>query len=481
MLWLNNLSIIFLGGKDYTTQAVEYFSEKLAQYGEGTEVPIRSLLGHRSQASPEVRHVSGQHFHEFREFLLKHPDTFTVDDEKETVVLTNYTAVRSHCPQELHFQPVVKIDPETTQTLLDFLAQCIEVKGPILVEQLFQIVSCNLPESMWTNLFNTPAHLTSFLRLFADSFHIQSNLVTLLQAPKVSQKHINVQVSALKENETKSSELEVKNAKNLVNNQEVAPEIIERAPPPPQPTQLSPRSISDRLKQPKLQQKLSEAQKSLSPEPPTSPTPPQSSGLDADKGKVTFKIGKSPRQSTESPEEAPPPTDSKTKTSNNNQSLKQRINSLVLKTLQENTGRERQSLLNHQAHNESWKVKLFQNTRVICSVKECQMVVDDLIGRVKHLQGSQNSDWPFTDDKVVVGLDCEGINLGVKGQLTLLQLATMTGFSYVFDLISCPAMIDAGLKKLLESPDIVKVRKRCKDLNICQSIVGVLTHFLRYL
>lgn len=109
------------------------------------------------------------------------------------------------------------------------------------------------------------------------------------------------------------------------------------------------------------------------------------------------------------------------------------------------------------------------------------MVVDDLMGRVKHSQGSQNSDWPFTDDKVVVGLDCEGINLGVKGQLTLLQLATMTGFSYVFDLISCPAMIDAGLKKLLESPDIVKVRKRCKDLNICQSIVGVLTHFLRYL
>ncbi|XP_044744260.1 egalitarian protein homolog [Coccinella septempunctata] len=50
------------GGKDYTTQAVEFFSEKLAQYGEGTEVPIRSLLGHRSQANPEVRHVSGQHF-----------------------------------------------------------------------------------------------------------------------------------------------------------------------------------------------------------------------------------------------------------------------------------------------------------------------------------------------------------------------------------------------------------------------------------
>lgn len=52
-----------------------------------------SLLLARSQASPEVRHVSGQHFHEFREFLLKHPQTFGIDDEKETVILANYEEV----------------------------------------------------------------------------------------------------------------------------------------------------------------------------------------------------------------------------------------------------------------------------------------------------------------------------------------------------------------------------------------------------
>jgi len=69
------------------------------------------------------------------------------------------------------------------------------LQGPILVEQLFQIVSCNLPESLWTNLFNTPTQLSSFLRLFSDSFHIQANLVTLLQTPKISQKHISAQVT----------------------------------------------------------------------------------------------------------------------------------------------------------------------------------------------------------------------------------------------------------------------------------------------
>lgn len=137
-----------------------------------------------------------------------------------------------------------------------------------------------------------------------------------------------------------------------------------------------------------------------------------------------------------------------------NQSLKQRINNLVLKTLQENTGRDRQTLMNPQ-YNDTWKTRLFQNTRVICSPKECQMVTEDIMNRVSR--SSDDATWPFTSEKVVVAFDCEGINIGVKGQLTLMQIATMTGFSYVFDLISCPQMIDYGLKKMLESPDVVKV------------------------
>lgn len=174
-----------------------------------------------------------------------------------------------------------------------------KVKGPILVEQLFQIVSCNLPESMWSNLFNTPTHLTSFLRLFSDSFHLQSNLVTLFQTPKISQKHITAQMALIKEN-LKSTE-ELKNVKNLANGNNN--EIIEKVPPkreisitpPPEKTptvQLSPRSISDRLRQPKLQQKMSEAQaKSLSPEPP--PFSPTNNTVQEDKTRaVNFKLGK---------------------------------------------------------------------------------------------------------------------------------------------------------------------------------------------
>jgi exonuclease 3'-5' domain-containing protein 1 len=69
------------GGRDYSREAVEYFKKRLEQYGNCTEVPIKSLLGHRSQAPPEVRHVSGQHIKEFRDFLAKYPDDFVVNDE----------------------------------------------------------------------------------------------------------------------------------------------------------------------------------------------------------------------------------------------------------------------------------------------------------------------------------------------------------------------------------------------------------------
>ena len=48
-----------IGGRDYNQEAIEYFKNRLKAYGPGTEVPIKSLLGHRSQAPPEVRHISG--------------------------------------------------------------------------------------------------------------------------------------------------------------------------------------------------------------------------------------------------------------------------------------------------------------------------------------------------------------------------------------------------------------------------------------
>lgn len=115
------------GKKDYIQEAKDYFRHKLLQYGVGTEVPIKSLLGHRSQASPQVRHISGQHIKEFTDFLTKHTDTFLVTDDH--VQLVSYEgAVEIPQSERLHL-PQPSIDVKNTQQLLDFFAQCIEIKG----------------------------------------------------------------------------------------------------------------------------------------------------------------------------------------------------------------------------------------------------------------------------------------------------------------------------------------------------------------
>lgn len=554
------------GKKDYTAQAVEYFTEKLASYGEGTEVPIRSLLGHRSQASPEVRHVSGQHFHEFREFLLKHPDHFVIDDENETVILKDFAEVKSHT-QELHFNESVDIDPEVTQTLLDFFAQCIEVKGPILVEQLFQIVSCNFPEDTWSNLFNTPSHLTSFLRLFSDSFHIQSNLVTLLQHPKISQKHIkdfnksqlvtlNIEnrmgievkgryddkdfdqrseikaeremnllnereftnygfkevgreikgekeIAGEKEikNKERRNDRDVKNERDAKNEKEIRVdgeiktdsdvrndrgikidkeikidgevkneieirkerelrnerEIKTERELRNEKELRNERDLKNHERDFKdlKNQNDKELKKSISPIKPKDlgqriASPTNIVEIEKQKG-VMFKLGKCKSPETD---EAPPERQSP-RSIGQNQSLKQRLNTIVLKTLQENTGQNRQGMMHNT---DSWKSRILQNTKVICNNKESKRIIDYIMGKSKSLSEEEDAIWPFTVDKVVVGVDFEGINLGVNGSITLVQIATLDGFCYVFDLIVCPSMM-ADVVKILESPKIIKVSK----------------------
>lgn len=126
------------------------------------------------------------------------------------------------------------------------------------------------------------------------------------------------------------------------------------------------------------------------------------------------------QNSTEYIVEKPPPSPERSiNTSPNhgykNQSLKQRINSLVLKTLQENTGKDRQALMNPNVNNftDSWKIKVIQNTRVICSVKECKQVIDEIMSSRVNKK-TDNDQWEFSENKVVVGFDCEGINLGKK-------------------------------------------------------------------
>ncbi|XP_045503175.1 egalitarian protein homolog [Colias croceus] len=382
---------------DYIEEAKEYFAGKMVQYGEGTEVPIKSLLGHRSQASPQVRHISGQRIKEFKEFLMKHPDTFQIIDDNVVLVSDNHRRDNAHSNSEqFHNLPVANINTDTAQQLLDYVAQCIEAKGPVMVDQLFHLIVSRFPQEYWYQMFKTPADLSAFLKLFSDSFHVQSNLVTLISKPKIPVMYLNIK------SKTKTE-----------------------APKPSE-----------------------EKEKPASPVPPIVASPTPSDGK------------KSPANRILSPIESPRATQANIA----NQTLKQRINSIVIKNLAENMVRDRvnnhlnrcsEEMNGTTARNnmmgEAWRQKVLQSTTVIASARESATLIDSIMN-------------PKRTTKSIVSFDCEGINLGLKGVLTLCQIATMNGEVYILDIMACPSMVVEGkIKDLLESESVIKIIHDCRN------------------
>ncbi|NP_001136335.1 egalitarian isoform X1 [Nasonia vitripennis] len=379
--------------RDYAQEAVEYFSHKLIQYGVGTEVPIKSLLGHRSQASPEVRHISGQHFREFKDFLSKYPDAFVVIEDN--VILKQYEGMKAEPFKEL--EPDISIDPEVTARLLDFLEQCIVQKGVILVDQLFNLVTEKFPEG--STMFQTQQDLSTFLKMTPDAFHVQSNLVTLIGKPKPFEQKDKSSENDDDKNKKKKPKEEIEKSQNnhISFNRQVPVQ------PSSQPDSLTSNNSST-----------------------------QPNSLTSNSVEVNNSV--SPTVSIQQ------------------QTLKQRINSLLMKTLAENTERDRS--LQNAVIGEALKSKVSQQTKVIVSVRDCLQIVDEIIYPRKSA----------ADGKSVVSFDCEGINVGPKGRLTLLQIGTMSGLIYIFDLITCPNILQAGgLQKLLESENVIKVIHDCKN------------------
>lgn len=464
------------GKRDYIEESKDYFKNKLLQYGIGTEVPIKSLLGHRSQASPQVRHISGQHIKEFTDFLTKHPDVFTVVDEY-VILVPDDSLVDVPASERLHL-PQPSIDTKGTQQLLDFFAQCIEVKGPILVDQLFHLVTAKFPQDQWFRMFKTPGDLTTFLKLFSDCFHIQSNLVTLLHKPKLSDHHIQqAQASARDE---------------FNNNQRLDHPSPKRIHSPPNFNKIS--STNNNIGDFKLNEPfhvVNHVNNNLKNSQPNSGF----DSLDVKSENDNFKIenlcinncpssstgsyysSSNPLNTAQPPSLQQPTSQTSVEKSvpQKNQSLKQRINSLVIKTLAENLEKDKQSMAalqnnidkttNHHSPSpntspvhsnnyfvgDTWKIKVLQNTRVIGTIRESAFVTDAIL---KSAQTEQ----------VVISFDCEGINLGSKGQLTLLEIGTTRGEAFIFDVLTCPELItDGGLKTLLESENVIKVIHDCRN------------------
>lgn len=101
---------------------------------------------------------------------------------------------------------------------------------------------------------------------------------------------------------------------------------------------------------------------------------------------------------------------------------------------------------------DTWKIKVLQNTRVIATVNESQFVTEAIAKSATK------------DDPVVISVDCEGINLGLKGELTLVEIGTIRGEAFIFDVQQCPnIMTEGGLKGLLENENVIKIIHDCRN------------------
>lgn len=347
--------------RDYAYEAVEYFRNKLEQYG-NAEVPIKSLLGHRSQATPEIRHISGQHGREFKDFLLKYSDVFVVKDDYVLLktVLENLnndeTLMLTKVPEE---EP---LDPELTLQLMTFFESVLKHRGPLPVSQLFAHLTAWFPKYMWSKMVQDPQDLLVFLKMSSQIFHVQSNIVSVVD----------------------------KNAK-------VTPPITS-----------------------------TETEDSTT----ASSTPTVGTSV------TGSSVASSSNQSS--------PSHSNAGRSQDN-SFQQRLRTHIMKAVADNSVMDYNRMIQNGANKEemdSTVMRMMKRVEVVTKTKQCVSVVRYIMG---------------LKDKIIA-FDGEGVNLGPAGPITLLQFATTEEDIFLFDLLSCPQLIEeGGLKDILESDDIIKV------------------------
>lgn len=108
-------------------------------------------------------------------------------------------------------------------------------------------------------------------------------------------------------------------------------------------------------------------------------------------------------------------------------------------------------LKQNQSQNRSRDLATYQ---LVESVDHCRYRVNEL--RRKALR----------NPPLILSMDCEGVNLGKDGHLTLLQLGTIEGEAIIFDVLATPNRKDmfqnGGLKGLLEDENILKVIHDCR-------------------
>lgn len=164
---------------------MEFFSDKLVTYG-NAEVPLKSLFGHRSQASSEIRHVSGQNVKEFKDFLCSQSNTFIVRDDYVVLKSVLDQLEKDGTNESLKRMPEeITFDPYLMQQLVNELEDTIfsltdQYSNKISVEFLFNTIrSKEKMPPLWSNFVQQSSDLLTFLHMNSRVFLVQSNMVSL--------------------------------------------------------------------------------------------------------------------------------------------------------------------------------------------------------------------------------------------------------------------------------------------------------------
>ena len=128
---------------------------------------LRSIL--------QVRHISGQHVKEFKDFLARYPEEFVV--KEEIVFLKEYEGKITSTFRE---PEEYRIDPVVTNQFIQFFRETVDTRGPLHVDQLFELVSNHFNIDLWSTLFKTPQDLLTFLKIYSHLFHVQASIITLV-------------------------------------------------------------------------------------------------------------------------------------------------------------------------------------------------------------------------------------------------------------------------------------------------------------
>ncbi|MFH4982017.1 hypothetical protein AB6A40_008726 [Gnathostoma spinigerum] len=158
--------------RNYEKEAVEFFEAKLQKFG--PELQIKSLLGHRSQAAPEVRLISGRHLKDFCEFLQSQTDHFVVEGDR--VRLKNMPE-----PSEAGIEHDEEGRPlagmKAKQAAVEFLRGVVEQNEdqPIPLDVFYQKFCDRFSHSVRQEVATNPKELLQFLKLNRNVFFIRSN------------------------------------------------------------------------------------------------------------------------------------------------------------------------------------------------------------------------------------------------------------------------------------------------------------------